>query len=279
MLGPNSYGKSAIRLVQLRRSADRHEIHDLTVSVRLEGDFEAAHAAGNNKEIVPTDTMKNTVYAMARGRALDPIEAFGLDLTGHFLGAAPAASRVAVTLEEHAWEPLSVGDRPHPRAFLRSGSETRIAVVTRTRDSAQVEAGLEGLLVLKSGDSAFSGFRRDAYTTLRETRDRILATSVSARWKYSEPDVSYRAAARGIRSTLLETFAEHQSESVQHTLWAMGEAVLARHAEVGEIRLTLPNKHHIAVDLTPFGLTNDNEIFVATEEPYGVIEATVTRGS
>jgi urate oxidase len=277
MLGPNSYGKSDIRLVKLRRAGDRHEIVDLTVAVKLEGSFEAAHSAGNNRDIVPTDTMKNTVYAMAKEHSLDPIEEFALDLAAHFLRASPAASRVTVTLGEHPWDRLTVGDRPHPRAFVRSGSETRVAMATRTRDSQEVEAGLEGLVILKSGDSAFAGFRRDAYTTLTETRDRVLATSVSARWKYSDPDVAYGVAARGIRATLLEVFAEHKSESVQHTLWAMGEAVLERHAEVGEIHLTLPNKHHIEVDLAPFGLANEKEIFVATEEPYGLIEATVRR--
>jgi urate oxidase len=277
MLGANNYGKSGIRLVKVHRRGDSHDIADLTVSVHFEGEFAAAHVAGDNADVLPTDTMKNTVYALAKSHPLSDIESFGLDLGKHFLVGNPGVSRVTVTIVEHPWERLAVKDRPHPHAFRRAGQEVRTAVVTRTREGAVVEAGLDGLLILKSTHSAFSGFRRDKYTTLKETRDRIFATSVAARWRYSGTDVGFKTVGRGVRQTLLETFAEHASESVQHTLHAMGEAVLERHAEIEEVRLSLPNKHHILADLLPFGLENQNEIFVATDEPYGLIEATLMR--
>ena len=279
MLSENRYGKSGIRLVKVIRRRERHEIRDWTVAVALEGDFAAAHERGDNARVLPTDTMKNTVYAMASEDPLDSMESFGLALSRHFLESPPLPSRVTISLEQHPWERIPAAGGPHASAFLRPGGESRLAAVTRTREGARIEAGLEGLTILKSAASAFAGFLRDRFTTLRDATDRIFATSVSARWLYSGgTDLAWELLARAIRGTLLETFADHDSASVQHTLDAMGEAVLERHAEVGEIRLTLPNKHHIPVDLNPFGLENRNEIFVATEEPYGRIEATLRRG-
>ena len=278
MLAQNNYGKSGIRLVKIHRRGENHDVTDLTVAVRFEGEFLAAHAFGDNADVLPTDTMKNTVYALAKSHSLHDIESFGLDLALHFLSRNPGVSCVSITLVEHLWERLTVAERPHPSAFRRAGEETRFASITRTHAGATVEAGLDGLTILKSTRSAFSGFRRDEFTTLQETRDRIFATAVAARWRYGGMDLPFKVVGRSVRQTLIETFAEHQSESVQHTLHAMGEAVLECHAEVDEIRLSLPNKHHILADLSPFGLTNQNEIFVATDAPYGLIEATVKRG-
>jgi urate oxidase len=279
MLSENRYGKSGIRLVKVIRRRDRHEIRDWTVAVALEGDFAAAHERGDNARVLPTDTMKNTVYALAAEDPLDSMESFGLALSGHFLEGPASPARVTVSLEQHPWERIAAAGGPHGHAFLRPGGESRLATVTRTRERVEVEAGIEGLTILKSADSAFAGFMRDRFTTLRDATDRIFATSVSARWLYfGGADLAWELLARAVRGTLLETFAGHDSASVQHTLHAMGEAVLERHPEVREIHLTLPNKHHIPVDLSAFGLENRNEIFVATEEPYGKIEATLRRG-
>ena len=250
----------------------------MTVAVTLEGDFADAHEKGDNARVLPTDTMKNTVYALAAEHPLDSIEGFGLDLSRHFLEGAAAPRRVRISVTQHPWERIPKdGGAPHPSAFLRPGLERRTARVARTREGASVEAGLEGLVVMKSTGSAFAGFLRDRYTTLKDAHDRIFATSVWARWTYLQTDLAWELLARTVRRTLLETFASHDSASVQHTLHAMGEAILERHPEVGEIELALPNKHHIPVDLTPFGLENRNEIFVATEEPYGDIRATLKR--
>ncbi len=278
MLGPNSYGKSGIRLVQVARRGDRHEVQDLTVAVRLEGEFGAAHVAGDNAAILPTDTMKNTVYALAAGRAPGPIEVFARDLAGHFVSTHAPVARARVEIVERAWEQLETGGRPHGSAFRRPGGETRLAIATAGRGGEDaIEAGLDDLVILKTSRSGFAGFARDRFTTLRDTDDRLLATALRAVWAYTAADVAFSALRAGIRQTLLDTFAEHDSRSVQHTLYAMGEAVLERHAEVREIRLTMPNLHHLPVDLAPFGLPNENAVFVATEEPYGLIEATVTR--
>jgi urate oxidase len=278
VLGANSYGKSGIRLVKVSRQPDRHDLKDLTVAVRLEGDFERAHRDGDNSALLPTDTMKNTVYALASQNSVDEIEAFGVLLARHFVRSNASVSRARVEVAEHLWEHLDISGRPHRHAFRRSGAEMRLARVSVGREGgAAVEAGLENLVILKTAQSGFAGFPRDRYTTLKETDDRILATALSAVWCYREAEISFSLLWRGVRQTLLETFSDHESRSVQHTLHAMGEAVLERHAEVHEIRLSMPNKHHLPVDLAPFGLPNENAIFVATEEPYGLIEATTSR--
>jgi urate oxidase len=276
-LAENGYGKQAVRLVTVHRRPDRHELQDVTVAIRFEGDFAAAYTDGDNQGVFPTDTMKNTVYALAAEHPFDDIEDFGLALTDHFLRQSPRASSVRIELTEHLWEPIEAGGAIHPHAFRQAGSERRTAEVTRDRQGVRVLAGLEDLVVMKTAKSAFEGFPRDRYTTLPETADRILATAVRATWRYSRPHVAFGRLWREVRRVLLETFAEHDSRSVQHTLYAMGEAVLET-LDVEEIHLAMPNRHHIPVDLRPFGLDNRNEIFVATPEPYGLIEGTVRRG-
>jgi urate oxidase len=277
VLAENSYGKSGIRLVKVIRREDGHKIRDLTVSIALEGDFEAAHVAGDNSAVLPTDTMKNTVYALARTHPVDSIESFALELSAHFLREDGPASAARVGISERPWEPLARGSGGISHSFLRPGAERRVTRVARTRAGVSVESGIEDLTILKSAGSGFTGYARDRYTTLKETEDRILATAMEALWLYEPREIPWDVVARAVRSTLLETFAGHASASVQHTLHAMGQAVLDRHAAVSRIRLTMPNKHHLLVDLSPFGLENPNEIFVATEEPYGRIEATLKR--
>jgi urate oxidase len=276
-LGGNRYGKSGIRLVKVARRGDRDELTDLTVDVRLEGDFEAAHVAGDNTAVLPTDTMRGTVYAFAADQPTVELEPFGLRLAGHFVETVPAARLARVWLSEQPWARLEVDGAAHPHAFAGAGGGRRTAVVTCAGADAWVVAGVAGLTVLKTSGSAFEGFLTDRYTTLKETGDRILATEVSASWRYGSLEVDWAAAATRARRALLEAFATHDSRSVQHTLYAMGEAVLAASPEVAEVRLTLPNKHHVPVDLSPYGLANRNEVFVATDRPYGVIEGTVLR--
>ena len=272
----NRYGKSRVRLVKVRRpSAEPHEIVDLTIDVQLEGDFDAVYVDGDNSPCLATDTMKNTVYAIARQDRLDHVEAFAVRLADHFI-AQPAVSRARISASEHRWDRLPAGGSPHPHAFVQAGGEQWTAVVTRDAQGSEIAAGLTNLSVLKTIDSAFSGFPRDRFTTLPETEDRILATSITASWKYRAGTADFTARER-IRGALVETFATHPSRSIQHTLYAMAQAALASCADATEITLTLPNRHHLLVDLAPFGLDNPNDVFVATDQPFGLIEATVTR--
>jgi urate oxidase len=271
----NRYGKSRIRLVKVRRSREPHELVDLTIDVQLEGAFESVYVDGDNRSCLATDTMKNTVYALARQDAVAHVEAFGLRLADHF-AAQPAVSGVTISASEQPWDRVSAGGHPHPHAFVQRGAEQWTAVVSRSGGVSTVRSGLTNLVVLKTTDSAFAGFPRDDYTTLPDTTDRILATSITASWIYSAGFDDFGARER-IRTALVETFAAHDSQSVQHTLYAMADAALAGCAGVREMTLTLPNRHHLLVDLKPFGLDNPNEIFVATDQPFGLIEATVRR--
>jgi urate oxidase len=279
MLGANAYGKSRVRLVRVARHPDRHDIADLTVAVALEGDFAAAHVAGDNTGLLATDTMRNTVYALARGTDVSDVERFGLRLVEHFVATGPNVTRARIHLVAHPWTRLEAsGGAPHPHAFQRGAGGDRVAIVACDASGViEVEAGIDGLVVLKTTGSGWAGFLHDEYTTLPETDDRIMATEVTARWTYRSADVDYAASWHAVRAVLLEAFGDHYSPSVQFTLHRMGEAVLEARPEVERISFSLPNKHHLLYDLSRVGLDNDNEIFEATAEPYGLIEGTVER--
>lgn len=279
-LGANRYGKSRIRLVTVVREPDRHVLRDLTVDVALEGDFTAAHVDGDNANVVATDTMKNTVYAFARDRLTGPAEAFGLDLARHFAGYTQV-DRATITLREHGWARIPLGAGPAPDAFARTGELTRVAVVAATKVDATVEAGVEDLTVMKTTKSAFSGFERDRYTTLAEVDDRLMATRITALWRYgetaAEPGFDFDAAFERARAALLTSLAEHFSPSVQASIWIMGTAMLEAEPAIDWVRMVLPNLHHWTVNLEPFGLDNPGQVFVSTTEPHGLIDATVRR--
>ncbi|WP_437718922.1 factor-independent urate hydroxylase [Sorangium sp. So ce448] len=274
----NAYGKSRVRLVKVRRAGARHELTDVQVDVQLEGEFDDAYTKGDNSKVLPTDTMKNTVYALAKGHPVEPIEDFGVLLAEHFLGK-PHTLRARVAIAENVWSRIDAGGAPHPHAFLRAAGERRTAEISAAPGGVEITSGVADLLVLKTTGSAFSGFPRDEYTTLKETGDRILSTLMVARWRTAGRDPAPTATWERARRALLETFAERHSLSVQHTIHDLGEAVLAACPAIDEVSLSLPNKHCLLVDLAPFGHTNDNEIFVPVDEPHGLIEATMRRGS
>jgi urate oxidase len=277
VLGRAGYGKSEVRLVKVSRRPDGHDLRDLTVAVALEGDFDAAYVEGDNTGLLATDTMRNTVYALAKEEPIDDIESFGKRLVEHFLAAGPGVTSARAHVVEHPWVRLEVGGRPHEHAFQRGNGGNRVATVFGDGGEPQIEAGIDDLLVLKTTGSGWEGFLRDRYTSLAETSDRILATSITARWSYRGRDIQFGAAWRGVRQTILEAFADHYSPSVQFTLHHMGKAVLDARPEVERIRFSLPNQHHLLYDLGRFGLENENEIFHVTSEPYGLIEGTVER--
>ncbi|SFA90480.1 urate oxidase [Amycolatopsis marina] len=276
-LGPNQYGKAEVRLVTVNRAGPVHHVKDVTVSTALRGRLERTHLTGDNADVVATDTQKNTVFAFAKEQPVGEIEDFALRLGRHFVDEFSHIEQARILVDEHGWDRIAVDGTPHDHSFSRSGDERRTTAVTVAGERTWVVSGVTGLVLLKSTGSEFHGFPRDRYTTLAETNDRILATALTARWRYRSGEHDWAACCTDVRRILLETFATKHSLSLQQTLYAMGEAVLLAREEIAEIRLSLPNKHHFLVDLSPFGLENDNEVFYAADRPYGLIEGTVQR--
>ena len=278
-LGHTQYGKAETRVVRVYRDTDPHEIVDYNVSAALSGDFADTHLTGDNAKVLTTDAVKNTVnaYAKSHGEAAREPESFALALARHFVVDVPQVSRARVTLEAYPWLRLSSGGGPNPHAFVREGQHVRTATVAYEDGRPYVVSGLRDLVVLKSTDSEFSGFYADEYTTLQPTDDRVMATSVSAQWWHTAQDVDWGKAFDSAREAMCEAFAASYSRSLQQTMFEMGGAVLDAVPSAGEVRFSLPNKHHLAVDLSPFGLDNPNEVFTAPDRPYGLIEGTVRR--
>jgi urate oxidase len=277
-LGRNNYGKSDVRLVKVKRDTERHELWDLSVDVALEGDFEAAHVGGDNSRLLATDTMRNTVYALAKDHLAGSIEEFGLRLVDHFLEAGPTVERARVRITEFPWDRIEVNGRGHPHSFVRGSGERKAEIRGDEGGDRRVEAGLDNLFVMKTTGSGWENFYREQYTTLPDTDDRILATVVTASWSYGdETHLDFDRLWRGVRARILATFTDHYSPSVQNTLYRIGRAVLEEFPELEKIHLSFPNKHHLLYDLERFGVENAGEIFHATSEPYGLIEGTVER--
>ncbi|MFE7191043.1 factor-independent urate hydroxylase [Kitasatospora sp. NPDC057541] len=298
VLGQNQYGKAENRIVRVQRGSGRHEIKDLNVSISLSGEFEDVHRTGSNANCLPTDSAKNTVYAFAKQYGIGSAEAFGILLARHFVEDIErgVVHRARIRIEEYVWERIPgpgsgsgpeqaghKGHEGHDHSFVRTGQEVRTSEIVYDGRSVQVVTGLKDLVVLNSTDSEFRGYLKDGYTTLQEAYDRILATRITARWKYGftgqggESQPPWDDCYAQVRRHLLEAFAGTYSYSLQQTLHAMGTRVLDHRAEVDEIRLELPNRHHFLVDLKPFGLDNDNEVYYAADRMYGLIEGTVHR--
>jgi urate oxidase len=282
-LGRNQYGKAETRVVRIYRDTERHEIRDLNVTTTLRGDFTDAHTHGDQARVLPTDTQKNTCFAYAKEKGVGEIEEYALNLARHFVDDIGPVAEARVEVDEYGWERVPVAGEGHPHTFARTSGEVRTTAVTvagtQPEQRAWIVSGLKDLVLLKSTGSEFAGFLKDEYTTLAETSDRILATSLIARWRYESPVrlTGWDEAYAQIRQILLERFATVHSLALQQTLWEMGRAVLEARADVAEIRLSAPNRHHFLADLAPFGLDNPGEVFYAADRPYGLIQCAVQR--
>lgn len=273
VLGPNRYGKAETRVVRVTRDGEVHRLKDCNVSIALSGDMEGAHLRGDNSAVLPTDTQKNTVYAFARKHGIGEIEEFALLLARHFVDFQRAIRHARVEIEEYTWSRIPQGP---PHSFVRNGGEVRTCLVHHDENgTSTVVSGVRDLVVLNTTGSEFHGFARDEYTTLAPTTDRILATIVTAAWRHRTPDSPYGACYPRARHALLEAFAGTHSLSLQQTLYEMGKRVITDCPEVCEVRLSLPNVHHFLVDLTPFGMDNDREVYHVADRPYGLIEGHV----
>ena len=278
-LGANHYGKSRVRLSRITRRGSQHDFDEWNVQVLLQGDFEDSFTRAENSKILPTDTMKNTVYSIARRSKAECIEEFAQELGDYLLENNPPVARASIEVTAKRWERLVTEGGSEPTTFKLGGPELETAAAARARGEPwSVVSGIAGLTILKTTNSAFTGFVKDRLTTLKPATDRILGTSASAKWTYQSAAMpAFREVRRRITAALLKEFADHRSMSVQHTLFDMGKAALAVAPEIAAITLTMPNLHHLVADLTPFGQDNPNHIFVPIDEPHGTIEATVER--
>ena len=283
------YGKSRVRVMRVTKHFEHHDIDEWDVQILLSGDFETAHTLGDNSKILPTDTMKNTVYSVARNSKAASMEDYAKELIEFLLSRNPQVTCAEVVIESVLWKRLTVDGKPYPYAFMRGSSERQTATVSRTQTSGfSIVSGVEQLTVLKTTESEFTGYIKDSLTTLPETTDRIFATELKSTWTYtpeaiasaaasSENAIDFNKVRHHLREVMISTFAKHYSLSVQQTLYAMGEAALDHTDIISEVYLIAPNKHCLLINFAPFGQTNPNHIFVPTDEPHGTIEATIRR--
>jgi urate oxidase len=281
-LASNRYGKSRVRVMRVTRHQSHHDLDEWTVEVLLSGDFETAHTLGDNSKILPTDTMKNTVYVVAGRSKAESMEDYAKELVDFLLLRNPQVAEVEVTVESHLWKRMAIDGQPHPTAFMHGSDERQTTCVSRRQGEAfSITSGLDRLNVLKTAQSGFAGYIKDELTTLPETTDRLFGTALKAEWPYTAraiaEGIDFNKVRRHLRETMLSTFAKHDSLSVQQTMFAMGEAALGHTDIIDEVHLLMPNKHNLLVDLGRFGQANQNYIFVPTDEPHGTIEATVQR--
>jgi urate oxidase len=277
-LGGNRYGKSRVRLSRITRHGDRHDFNEWNVRVLLEGDFESSYTEADNSKVLPTDTMKNTVYYVARGSKAVTIEEFAMELGDYLLANNAQVSGVKVEIEERSWERMVVDGSPEATTFKLGGPE--LQTVRAVRDQGRdwsISSGVDGMTILKTTKSAFTGYIKDKLTTLKPATDRIFGTRATVKWDYASAAQNFAQVRARIVAALLKEFAAHNSMSVQHTLFDMGKAALEAAPEIARIHLTMPNLHHLLADLSPFGQDNPNHIFVPIDEPHGYIEATIER--
>lgn len=274
----HEYGKSRVRVLKVLREGPVHTVKELTVSVRLSGDFESSYTAGDNSLVVLTDTMKNTVNALAKDCLAAETEHFAMTLAQHFAAKYPQVETARVETSERVWERMTIAGEPHPHSFRGTDSaRPTVGVVAQKGGAVEIKSGITDLLILKSTGSSFENYPKDEFTTLPETKDRIFATSLDACWTWTAEPAGYQAANAAIVEAMLAPFAQNYSPSVQASLFQMGEGALAACPEIGQIHLAMPNKHYLPINLAPFGRENANEVFLPTDEPAGQIEATIGR--
>ena len=281
-LHANRYGKSRVRLMRLTKHFDHHDLDEWTVQILLTGDFDTAHTLGDNSKILPTDTMKNTVYFVARESKSTSMECYAQELIDYILTRNPQVTSAEVVIESTLWKRLTVDGKPFPTAFMRGSDERQTTTVSRQQGVRfTITSGLDRLTILKTSQSAFTGYIKDSLTTLPETTDRLFGTALKAEWPYTPEGIAagidFNKVRDHLREVMVSAFAKHDSLSVQQTLYAMAEAALDHTTLIDEIYLLMPNKHNLLVDLSRFGQENPNHIFVPTDEPHGTIEATIRR--
>lgn len=273
----SSYGKGRVRVMRLSGEGQDRDVRELTVRAMLTGDIARAYTAGDNSTSVSTDTIKNVVNIVARENPTAGPEAFCRAVAHRLLGLYRGMATATVSARETAWIRIAVDGAAQPHAFTLDGNGQGTAEIALDRSGERATSGLSGFTVLKATASGWAGFLTDPLTSLPETHDRILATSMEASWRWSRDPADFAAANAAIRDAMLRVFATTYSHSAQDSLYRMATAALAAVPEIETVSLSCPNKHYLPVDLARFGLDNPNRVFTATDEPHGQIECTVGR--
>ncbi|GMA15536.1 urate oxidase (plasmid) [Deinococcus metallilatus] len=277
-LGANNYGKAEVNLMKVSRDTPRHEIRELQVRVAMTGDFDAAHTQGDNTDLIATDTVRNTIYGLAKEGFEGSPEEFGKELIAHFVKTGPRVTGGFMEFTEYLWERIPVGGEGHNHSFVRQMPQRTGRVESSDGQTFKVTSGIENLYVLKTTESGWENYLlNERFTTLPETHERLMASFVTAKWEYNEGQVDYDAVWQRVYQQIQETFTDHYSPSLQNTLFLMGQAVLTVCPEISRIWFQMPNKHHLQYNLGRFGLENNLEIFHVDPEPYGLMEGWVER--
>ena len=281
-IGASSHGESRLRMLRVVRRGDRHDARNLTVSCKFEGDFADAFVDGRSSGLLPGEALKSLVHTTAREHAGAEIERFGLVLCDRLLTGYPRVTRARVEIAEQPWNRLEVGGKAQGQAFLNGTPERRTTAITSNGKQLAVVSGLEHLTLMRT--SGLAPARRkpsdegDA-SGLDDGLQRLLVATLSARWTYTSPDVTFGPYRQGVRSAIVETFGCHASRSVQHTLYAIANVVLSSYEEISDVSLTLQELPYRPADMFRAGVENPDELFVAVEEPVGVVEITLERDS
>lgn len=299
MVATARYGKDNVRVLKVWRDPqdpNHQKVIEMTVCVLLEGEIEESYTQADNSSIVPTDTVKNTIYILAKQNEVWPIELFGATLVNHFITRYPHIHAAYAHIIQHRWTRYNVQGKPHPHSFLKDGEETRIVDVSKSDDGSpfKITSGIKHLTVLKSTGSMFYGYNKCEYTILPETKDRILSTDVDASWTWQPSKVStvgqvkqlayngvFDNAWEGARNITLETFALENSASVQASMYNMSQAILREFNQIDTVSYALPNKHYFEINLSWHkGLKNTGknaEVYAPQSNPNGLIKCTVSR--
>jgi len=282
----NRYGKIKIRLVRIDRSNPlAHSLKEVTTQIALEGDFSDTYFKGDNKNVVPTDTMKNTVYFLSKNhfKGSTPIEEFAQTICRHFLKEYSQVKKVLVVMEEHKWDRMQIEGKSDAISFIKSQPELRTCRVSLCNKGVlHLTSGITGLTVLKTQGSGFAGYPKCKLTTLKEVTERVFCTSITSNWSYnsdslSNKNINFDSIFTSVRHQILEWFSQKYSNSVQQVEYETGLAILERVPEIDEIYFAMPNIHILLFDVERFGLKNQDEIYYPTDDPSGFIEATITR--
>lgn len=299
-LESNTYGKDNVRILKIKRDPKdpkKQDVLELTVRVLLKGELDVAYTKADNAPVVPTDTVKNTCFILAKQTDTWPIERFAATLVDHFITRYSHIHAAEAHVIQHRWTRYNVHGTPHPHSFVKDGAEVRIATVSKEEGKPfEITSGIKDLTVLKSTNSMFYGFHQCEYTTLKDSYDRILSTDVDASWTWIPGKIHTLAQVHALadkgefdsafnlaRNVTLEIFALENSASVQATMYNMSERILKEGPLLETVSYALPNKHYFELDLSWHkGLKNtgkDAEVYVPSPNPNGLIKCTVRRSS